>query len=466
MPKEESLQSLDSRVLKQIKGVRRAIDQGDMDYARDVCISILERHPGCVEVRKLLRTAHKPYYTAKGLLKWIVAARDSLCLAYAALWLNKNPLRSLALAESVLCYNAENYAALRLLGRAAGALEFYRTAVMAYQAIQDLDPSDPVNTVALGNAHLKCDESSKAVALGQKALELDPADQAAQDLLKAASVALSLKQGSWDNKESFNAVKSQSDAFQSGMTIRERFSREKLRELIQQAEESVTARPDILDAYQKLADYHCELEEFDRAIAWIKKARSVGFSERDHAELERLESELVLKKMSHSIAEKEVALRANLQDEKLRSELQRAKTEEQNYRFKQAQAKVNQYPNEGAYRFELGVLLYERRELDPALRQFQRSQHSAKVRLASLLYLGRIYKAKTFFDLAIEQLQLAQSESPTMNALKKDITYELASCYELTGDRGKAIAEYKMIYAADINYRDVAEKINLHYAKQ
>ena len=466
MPQEETLKSLDPRIINQVNSVRRAIDQGDMDYAVDVCTSILTRHPGCVEVRRLLHTAQKPC-KAKGLLKWIVDTKHYLCVAYGALWLSKTPLKSLALGQRVLCSNIENRAALRLLGRAAESLSFDQTAIMAYEAIQNLDPLDLVNAIALGNAYLRCDEPAKAVELGQKALEMNPAHQGVQDLLKAASVALSLKRGSWEDTGQLNPIKEEKSALLSGVTLRERFSREKLLELIEQAKEAIAAQPGALEAYRMLASYCAELGTFDEALASIKEARIAGLlSDGDDAELARLEADLVLKQMGHLIAETEAALRVHPQDETLRRKLERAKIEETNYRFKQAQAKVDQYPNEGAYRFELGVLLYQRGELDLAIRQFQRSQHSAKVHIESLLYLGRAYKAKTFFDLAIEQLQLAQSEAPVMNELKKDITYDLASCYELTGDKGKAIAEYKIIYAADINYRDVAERINLHYSTQ
>jgi len=43
--------------------------------------------------------------------------------------------------------------------------------------------------------------------------------------------------------------------------------------------------------------------------------------------------------------------------------------------------------------------------------------------------------------------------------LKKDITYNLATAYEDTGDAEKAIAEYKKIAAVDFSYKDVREKI-------
>jgi hypothetical protein len=51
-----------------------------------------------------------------------------------------------------------------------------------------------------------------------------------------------------------------------------------------------------------------------------------------------------------------------------------------------------------------------------------------------------------------------------MDDLKKEVIYELASCFEAMGKAESAIEEYKVIYSDDIGFRDVAAKINAYYA--
>ena len=52
-----------------------------------------------------------------------------------------------------------------------------------------------------------------------------------------------------------------------------------------------------------------------------------------------------------------------------------------------------------------------------------------------------------------------------MDARKKDAIYELGCCHEKMGNHDKAIEEFKVVYSADISFRDVAEKINAFYKR-
>ena len=87
------------------------------------------------------------------------------------------------------------------------------------------------------------------------------------------------------------------------------------------------------------------------------------------------------------------------------------------------------------------------------------------MRISSLILLGKAYKLKVFSDLAAEQLNTAKAEIPGISDQKKDVLYELGSCYEEQGDMDKAMVELKTLYAADISYRDVAQKIDDFYSQ-
>ena len=75
------------------------------------------------------------------------------------------------------------------------------------------------------------------------------------------------------------------------------------------------------------------------------------------------------------------------------------------------------------------------------------------------------FKAKGQHDLAIEQLEGANSELSLMDDTKMDIIYELGSICEAIGQLDRAADYYKQIYAVDISYRDVAQKIEKSYKK-
>jgi predicted nuclease with TOPRIM domain len=49
---------------------------------------------------------------------------------------------------------------------------------------------------------------------------------------------------------------------------------------------------------------------------------------------------------------------------------------------------------------------------------------------------------------------------------KKELIYLLGCVYEKMDKREDAIAQFKIIYAADVGYKDVAEKIDAYYGGQ
>ena len=68
-------------------------------------------------------------------------------------------------------------------------------------------------------------------------------------------------------------------------------------------------------------------------------------------------------------------------------------------------------------------------------------------------------------DLAARQLEEAAGEIATMDAMKKEIVYNLGLVYEKTSDREKALACMKQIYEADYGFKDVAERVESSYQK-
>jgi tetratricopeptide (TPR) repeat protein len=77
--------------------------------------------------------------------------------------------------------------------------------------------------------------------------------------------------------------------------------------------------------------------------------------------------------------------------------------------------------------------------------------------------LGRCYRELGMLDLAAKQLDDAAGEMVVMDAVKKEIVYDLALVYEQMGERDKYIEAMKRIYEADYRYRDVARRVEGSY---
>ena len=60
-------------------------------------------------------------------------------------------------------------------------------------------------------------------------------------------------------------------------------------------------------------------------------------------------------------------------------------------------------------------------------------------------------------------MEEAAKEILSMDAMKKEIVYNLGLVYEEVGDKEKSLNCMKQIYEADYGYRDVAERVESSY---
>jgi hypothetical protein len=66
-------------------------------------------------------------------------------------------------------------------------------------------------------------------------------------------------------------------------------------------------------------------------------------------------------------------------------------------------------------------------------------------------------------DLAAKTLSDAVAELVVMDAVKKDVIYNLGLVYEKMTDKEKAVDCMKQIYEVDYGYRDVAARVEGSY---
>ena len=81
-----------------------------------------------------------------------------------------------------------------------------------------------------------------------------------------------------------------------------------------------------------------------------------------------------------------------------------------------------------------------------------------------LLLLGRTFRAKNMFDLAIKQLSDALADLHAMDNVKKEVLYEKGLIHEEMGDKDAALECFKQIYEVDYGYLDVAKRVEESYS--
>lgn len=464
---EVTLKDLDIRLQKQIENARKAVDKNP-SYAVDIMTNIVARHPDCLDARKILRQSQQRASggKTKGFGKFLSKVTSIPFALGSDAKVKKDPAKAMEAAELMLNANPANVPAHKMIGAAAEALELFDTAAFAYEEIRKIEPDNTENIKALMNVFIHVGNCEEAIRIGDAAYSRNPGDDEIQSLIKKASVEQSINKGKWEDDESFrDKLKDEEEAQKLEQAARAKTGDAGLREMIKDAKIAVEAEPGNINHYREIASSYRKLGDYDGALEWIGKARQLEAGSAD-VNLERLEGTMRREKMAKAITDKEAELEANPEDADLKAALEALQHEERVFHLAQSEDLVQRYPNEFGYRFELGSLYFEEGETDKAIKELQLAQRSPKVRIDSLILLGKAYKAKGFSDLAAEQLNIAKSEIPGVTDQKKDVLYELGSCYEDQGDMDKAMVEFKALYGADISYRDVSDKIDAFYSKK
>ena len=461
--KKVALTELDPRLQKQVSAADQQM-KTNPQYAVEVLSGILARNPGCIEVRRSLRKAQKAMLgTKKGMFDGLTGALSSGKIAKAV---EADPLAALAAAEEALAKKPIDANANKTIALAALKLDFPELAAFAYEELATNDPTEIQHFVDLANVWISAGENDQALNAADKGLKLFPGNGDLQEAVRRASVNKTMKKGNWEDKGDFQSkLKDKDEALrldQSARTVTDAATA-----LAQAAElaQKIQTAPDSLDLYREIVRMFLIAEDFDSAIAWLQRGRMTTLGKADTS-LERQESDLVIRRYERISKQLRESIAGNPVDAASKEALQKNEIELNDFRLKTAISLVERYPNDFAYRYELGVLLLAANRLEDAVQQLQYAQRNPKFRQPALLAIGRAFTLGGKYDLAIEQLTAAKSEVLMMNDLKKEIISALGETYEKMTKAKEAVDEYKIIYMADSGYRDVAKKINDFYEGQ
>ena len=318
----------------------------------------------------------------------------------------------------------------------------------------------------MGNALVKNQQPDEAMQVCETILRKNPSNGDAQALARSASVVKTMVKGNWEEDDDFKKkLKSSEETLDLEKSASLVSDEETLNRMVEKLKAQIEADPENINLYRDICGNLRTLKRYDEALEFVRKARQQPLGKADTT-LEKMENDFIVASMDAKIQELTNKLGENPNDASIAAELEELKKKEHSYKLENARDMVERYPNDFNYRYIYGMLMFEEGMLDEAIMQFQLSQRNPKVRIQSLLGLGRAFIKGKKYDLAVDQLETAKKESKIMNDSKKEIIYELATAYELMGQADKAFNEYKEIYSADISYKDVSDKINAYYASK
>ena len=433
---------------------RQALETGRYELAVDMLMEAVSAAPDVLETRRLLRAAQIANFRKNG--KSGFGAKLGYKMAQMkimGLVKKGQGAEAMAEAEKLLCQNPldpDNIEAAVKAAEAAGKADH---AAITVEAAYECSNRDPALLERVATYYTMAKRYDKARDAYQKLSELRPGDQRVLQLLKNTEAQATMNAG-WEqtagkkggfqaliaNKEQAKKLDQANKAVITGDDA-EALTREKIAQ--------IEREPKNMNFRRALARLYVQNKRFEEAIQCLTDA--IEMSGSMDPELDRMLSQTYVGYYDQQIE----AYRA-AGDEANAIEMENQKNQ---FVFDDLAQRVERYPNDLHLRYELGLQYYTYEYYDEALEHLQLAQKSPKDRLWALYYLAMCFLKKGQTDMAVMQLETARDAIPTMDDLKKKIVYQLGRCAEDAGDLERAYQYYKDVYAADVGFEDLGERM-------
>ena len=198
--KDLRLEELDSRIVQQVQSAKEVL-QNNPKYALEITLSILERYPGVVEIRQILREAQEKVHgpQKKSLAQSLAGSAVSIRLQHSK---SKPADQRLQLAEEVLSKNPYSLQAHQFLADAAKDANLIATEIFAYQNKVKLN-SELKDYLSLIQLLVAADRGKEGLEVGHQALKHHAGNMELEDLVRKASVDQTMQKGHWESGGDF-----------------------------------------------------------------------------------------------------------------------------------------------------------------------------------------------------------------------------------------------------------------------
>ena len=442
-----------------------AIELRNFGYAISLLQGILKQEPQFLTARQLLRRAEvtKSKSAKKSFFNYSTAP---IAVMKAQREIKKDPKRAVEMLEEILEKEPYNRQANLVLKEAAVAAGWPEIGVFALRTLLEEYPRDVKVLHELGRLHHELGESDREVEIYNQITEINPLDAEALRLGKDASARASMTTGGWTQAVSYrDLIKDKEMAVSIEQQSRMRLTGESLDKQIAETYALQQAEPTNIDLARRLGALNEQKDDIAAAIGWYQYAADL--TKGADAGLIRKVSDLKTKGLEREIAAHEEFLSTHAADHELSAkkteELRVAKKKRAEILVEDARERVERNPTDLQLRFELGEHLVNAGHFREALPELQRARQNPNARLKAMNMLGRCYSDLGMLDLAMKQLEEASREILAMDAMKKEIIYNLGLVYERMGEREKSLGCMKQIYEADYGYKDVATRVESSY---
>ncbi|WP_411826320.1 tetratricopeptide repeat protein [Luteolibacter sp. AS25] len=440
-----------------------AVQMKNLDYAASLLQAVLKDAPNFLEGRKILRKCSIQLQSTSGKKKGFFGmSGGGMGVMKIASQAKKDPTGALVLIEKELEKDPTSEQANDLLFDIALKLEMYETAAFALETIRTHKPENVKLLHKLADFYLSREMPNEASEVYNDIIKQTPTDGVAVKGAKDASARASMQKQKWDENSSMKDLMRDSagneemeKAGRTGLT------KDQLEARRDSVIEKYNADPNSLSTSKNLAGIYEQLEDWANAYTFYNWAHSLSNGD---VALETKSAAMHDRALEAELTALEAGLAADPENEELKTQYAAARSARLSEQVAEAKRRVDQNPTDAQLRYELGNALYKSGDHTSAIPHLQQATRNPHIRTKVLLLLGRTFRAKSMYDIAIKQLTDALSDLHGMDGTKKEILYEKGLIHSEMDDKQAALDSFKQIYEVDYGYRDVAERVENSYS--
>ena len=427
-----------------------AFQKRNYDYARDLFLNIVTVEPDNEKARKSLYATclQKNKETGgSGRIKTaIMQGKVSMELAAA----KNNVPKKIEISQKYLCDDPMNSKVRTVLAEALKSQGHWAGCAAESEMAVQADPKNIAAAKMLVESLVHLDRVTDAQKLLDKIIVFAQDDRDLMKLQRDLAAKMTMSKGFEDSSKEGGFRSALKDSDRAGELERAGHlvvTEADLQAVVERLQAELDATPTDAKIPKKIGDLYFEKKkDYASARDWYKKASALAPQDSvlrdkvDDCDLRVMEVKAV------------AAVKAN--DPKAK-DLQLAHLKAYIASFER---RVADRPTDMGLRYELGIAYYKGTMNDRAISEFQQSVKDPKKKSQSHFYLGRCFQKKKMFDMADKQYTMAEADVLSQD-IRLDIMYHRATLAAEANKLPLAVELGNKIVEVDINYKDIAEKV-------
>ena len=450
---------LDPRYQALWKKVLISAERKNWEYVIDQLMPIVTANVGFIDGRKLLRSAESEASGGSGGKKF------SFGLGGFKPSSKKEPVEQIAdMEENVFRKDPFNLNANEQLYEIAMKMHFPELAAFALETIRAGHPENTKHMHKLAQHYMTHEEPELASEVYRLIVKVNPRDMEAMKGEKDSAARTSILRQGWGSDNFRNAMKDGGEAAKLEMLSRQGMTQEQMEQFLAETIEQYNADQTNIMIVKRMSDLYEKLGQIENALMFYDYALTLNPGD---VALQRKVEIIRDKVQDQQIEDFERDIESNPDApdiEEKRAQVAEIRRQRSSVVINEAKGRVDRNPTDKTLRYELGQAYFNAGMFTEAIPELQQAKSNPNMRIKAILLLGRCFERKNMNDLAKTSLLEASKELLIMDAIKKEVLYELANVLEKMGDKPGSLDALKEIYNADYGYKDVAKRVESSYA--